>query len=222
MGGPEMAPHTPQRSERPGGAVALLYGRRRLGAPAEPWRSSMAGGVWAPRRSRGAPLWPAAFGRAGGAVALVYGRRRLGAPAEPWRSSMAGGVWAPGRSRGAPLCPAASGDSAELWRSSTTSSGAARLGVRRKDAGDRVGWVHLGEPASELARSAADGDERDVRVGHEATRFVPHRDFGRPVTRIVGDREDGVAAAGDGQDGAERYRATQGHAEVRGHARLAA
>jgi hypothetical protein len=25
MGGPEMAPQTPQRSERPGGAVALLY-----------------------------------------------------------------------------------------------------------------------------------------------------------------------------------------------------
>src|SRR5688572_29947755 len=27
MGGPEMAPHTPRRSERPGGAVALLWGR---------------------------------------------------------------------------------------------------------------------------------------------------------------------------------------------------
>jgi hypothetical protein len=25
MGGPEMAPHTPQRSERPGKAGALLY-----------------------------------------------------------------------------------------------------------------------------------------------------------------------------------------------------
>jgi hypothetical protein len=25
MGGPEMAPHTPQRSERPGKAVTLLY-----------------------------------------------------------------------------------------------------------------------------------------------------------------------------------------------------
>jgi hypothetical protein len=25
MGGPEMAPHTPQRSERPGAAVTLLY-----------------------------------------------------------------------------------------------------------------------------------------------------------------------------------------------------
>jgi hypothetical protein len=25
MGGPEMAPHTPQPSERPGGAVALLF-----------------------------------------------------------------------------------------------------------------------------------------------------------------------------------------------------
>ena len=25
MGGPEMAPHTPQRSERPGEAVTLLY-----------------------------------------------------------------------------------------------------------------------------------------------------------------------------------------------------
>ena len=25
MGGPEMAPHTPQPSERPGKAVALLY-----------------------------------------------------------------------------------------------------------------------------------------------------------------------------------------------------
>src|SRR5262245_9467415 len=69
----------------------------------------MAGGVWARRRSRGAPLWPAAFGRPGGAVALLYGRRRLGAPAEPWRSSMAGGVWARRRSRGAPLWPAAFG-----------------------------------------------------------------------------------------------------------------
>src|SRR5207248_5057535 len=28
MGGPEMAPQTPQRSERPGGAVALLCPRR--------------------------------------------------------------------------------------------------------------------------------------------------------------------------------------------------
>jgi hypothetical protein len=25
MGGPEMAPHTPQRSERPGSAGALIY-----------------------------------------------------------------------------------------------------------------------------------------------------------------------------------------------------
>jgi hypothetical protein len=43
MGGPDMAPHTPQRSPRPGNAVALLDRRttaRR--APATPWRPSIA------------------------------------------------------------------------------------------------------------------------------------------------------------------------------------
>jgi len=33
VGGPEMAPHTPQRSERPGKAVALLEHPQRSGRP---------------------------------------------------------------------------------------------------------------------------------------------------------------------------------------------
>ena len=37
MGGPEMAPHTPQRSQRPGKAVPLLY---------------------SPAHCEGAPKWP--------------------------------------------------------------------------------------------------------------------------------------------------------------------
>src|SRR5919109_771814 len=65
MGGPEMAPQTPQRSERPGGAVALLYHAIRTwgpetapkspsvrSAPAEPWRSLNT------RFELGAPKWP--------------------------------------------------------------------------------------------------------------------------------------------------------------------
>src|SRR6266446_7839676 len=57
MGGPEMAPHTPQRSSRPGEAVArldphtLVAPRRSRGAP----RPAT---LVAPRRSRGAPRPP--------------------------------------------------------------------------------------------------------------------------------------------------------------------
>ncbi len=40
MGGPDMAPHTPQRSERPGQAVALLDM-----APPTPRRSERPGGA---------------------------------------------------------------------------------------------------------------------------------------------------------------------------------
>ena len=36
MGGPEMAPQTPQPSERPGEAVALLYNTRRSEARQSP------------------------------------------------------------------------------------------------------------------------------------------------------------------------------------------
>jgi len=36
MGGPDMAPHTPQRSERPGKPVALLYPGQRSERPGKP------------------------------------------------------------------------------------------------------------------------------------------------------------------------------------------
>jgi len=36
MGGPDMAPHTPNCSERPGGAVSLLWNSARLGGATLP------------------------------------------------------------------------------------------------------------------------------------------------------------------------------------------
>src|SRR6266478_2249049 len=56
MGGPEMAPHTPQRSSHPGEVVArldphtLVAPRRSCGAPRPPT-------LGAPRGSRGAPRY---------------------------------------------------------------------------------------------------------------------------------------------------------------------
>src|SRR5438094_6134227 len=57
VGGPDMAPHTPQRSERPGKPVALLdHGPSARTAPGNPWRSSITGPAFgAPRETRGAP-----------------------------------------------------------------------------------------------------------------------------------------------------------------------
>src|SRR6267378_3518924 len=77
MGGPDMAPQTPHRSSRPGGAVARLdhtpIARR---APAEPWRAS--------------------------AIPPIARR----APAEPWRASAIPPIARRARrSRGAPRFP---------------------------------------------------------------------------------------------------------------------
>src|SRR6267143_3888807 len=60
MGGPEMAPQTPQRSERPGTAGSLLYPRRSE-------RPGTAGSLLYPRRSErpgtaGSLLYPPMFG----------------------------------------------------------------------------------------------------------------------------------------------------------------
>src|SRR5438445_4222981 len=62
MGGPEMAPHTPQRSSRPGEAVARLDPQRssRPGeavARLDPPRSPKPHTLGAPRRSRGTPRY---------------------------------------------------------------------------------------------------------------------------------------------------------------------
>src|SRR5262245_626263 len=76
MGGPDMAPQTPQRSSRPGAAGALLYS---TGAPTWPPNPRT---LLTPRRSRGArlfdvgaPTWPPnppkGSSRPGGAGALV-------------------------------------------------------------------------------------------------------------------------------------------------------
>src|SRR5205809_8069392 len=63
MGGPEMAPQTPQPSERPGGAVTLLY---------------------VPFAPGGAPTWPPQTPqpseRPGGAVTLLYAPFAPGGP----------------------------------------------------------------------------------------------------------------------------------------------
>src|SRR5437879_13764090 len=57
VGGPETAPHTPQRSERPGKPVALLdHAPSARSAPGNPWRSSITRpALGAPRETRGAP-----------------------------------------------------------------------------------------------------------------------------------------------------------------------
>src|SRR5437773_12379438 len=55
MGGPEMAPQTPQPSERPGGAVTLLYVPFAPGGPR----------TWPPQTPRPSE-------RPGGAVTLLY------------------------------------------------------------------------------------------------------------------------------------------------------
>jgi hypothetical protein len=68
MGGPEMAPHTPQRSGRPGKAVASLDIHARA-APAKPWRPSISA-LGPPWQSRGVPRYPRS-GRPGKAVASL-------------------------------------------------------------------------------------------------------------------------------------------------------
>src|SRR5438309_10987708 len=93
MGGPEMAPIPPYRSDRPGGAVAVLFRARgepgpRDGppyppivrtAPAEPWRSSFV------REDHGAPSWPPIppyrSDRPGGAAAARVRAREPRGPA---------------------------------------------------------------------------------------------------------------------------------------------
>src|SRR5712692_3406145 len=55
MGGPDMAPHTPRRSEHPGEAGALLDPPDARSTPAKPARSSIPPTLGAPRRSRRAP-----------------------------------------------------------------------------------------------------------------------------------------------------------------------
>src|SRR5213079_3127960 len=76
LGGPEMAPQTPQRSSRPGGAVARLDLARVPGAPrwppkppnarhapAEPWRASISRTPGPPLRVAGAGAVLEAHGR---------------------------------------------------------------------------------------------------------------------------------------------------------------
>src|SRR3989441_5853416 len=98
-----MAPHTPQRSERPGGPVALLdpacahrstWGAPRWpltppdarSAPGNPWRSSI---IRVLIDRRGGPRdGPPASSSEGGYAPLGLPRPTLGrALAEPWRAS---------------------------------------------------------------------------------------------------------------------------------------
>src|SRR5207248_5201257 len=107
VGGPETAPHTPQRSERPGKPVALLdHAPSARSAPGNPWRSSITGPAFgAPRETRGAPRSRAQRSeRPGKPVALLdHAPSVRSAPGNPWRSSITHpALVAPRGTRGAP------------------------------------------------------------------------------------------------------------------------
>src|SRR5438132_9506636 len=70
--GASKGPHTPQRSERPGGAGALVY---RHGGPDMAPKPPAFG---APRRSRGAPLSPHTARRSAVVLVQITGGRRGG------------------------------------------------------------------------------------------------------------------------------------------------
>src|SRR6267378_7738793 len=72
MGGPEMAPPTPQRSERPGTPVALL---------------DLASRAWGPEMAPNPPAFGAPPGETRGAPRLPAPDAR-GAPAKPWHPSI--------------------------------------------------------------------------------------------------------------------------------------
>src|SRR3989440_5230848 len=107
VGGPDMAPHTPQRSERPGKPVALLdHAPSARRAPGNPWRSSITRpALVAPRETRGAPRSRAQrSSRPGKPVALLdHAPSARRAPGNPWRSSITRpALVAPRETRGAP------------------------------------------------------------------------------------------------------------------------
>src|SRR6266850_513358 len=92
MGGPDMAPHAPQRSERPGQAVTLLYLLAARGpdmAPHAPQRSERPGQavtllyLLAARGPRHGPPWPPAFGASQPSRDAPLPPRGQGAPTWP-------------------------------------------------------------------------------------------------------------------------------------------
>src|SRR5207244_10583177 len=99
MGGPDMAPHTPHRSGRPGEAVAPLdtpTGSEQMGGPdmapqvlqakgATPPSDSPGHTLGAPRRSRGTPRYSDRL------LAASIVRRRSAAPRGPRRGRTARG-----------------------------------------------------------------------------------------------------------------------------------
>src|SRR5256885_747203 len=84
--GPRHRPQTPQRSPRPGAAVARLDHPRstKMGALTSPPNPPT---LAAPRRSRGAPRSPA-FNKNGGPDIAPKPPNARRAPAQPWRASI--------------------------------------------------------------------------------------------------------------------------------------
>jgi hypothetical protein len=80
MGGPDIAPQTPQRSDRPGAAVTLLDFPRATGPRYRPPNPPTLG---PPRRSRDAPRFPASHGAP---ISPPKPPNARTAPAEAWRS----------------------------------------------------------------------------------------------------------------------------------------